>query len=113
LVISWQKIKAAWGNGNIKINAIDDVDNVGAYVCKYMRDHIGDRTREKKSYFTSRGLYKPIKIEFDTTRSPQKEMLETVCKTAQALAVKKPYVVAYESDYFDSITYTQYTLKDD
>jgi len=108
----WEKIKTAWGKGAITINAIDHVDNVGAYISKYMRDHIGDRTREKKSYFTSRGLYKPIKFELDTTHQPQKEMLESVCKTAQALAVKKPFVVTHESDYFDLITYTQYTLKD-
>lgn len=54
-----------WGQGLIWINAIDDVDNVGAYVSKYMtkNDDSIEKTKGlegKKSYFTSRGLYKPI-----------------------------------------------------
>lgn len=52
-----------WGNGYVWINKIDNVDNVGAYVCKYLtKDTMDHRLRGKKCYFCSRGLYKPIEI---------------------------------------------------
>lgn len=56
-----------WGHGFVKINKIDDVDNVGAYVAGY----VSDKDKEKngfldaryfnhKRYSTSRGLLEPI-----------------------------------------------------
>jgi len=51
-------IANVWGNGFIKINKIDDVDNVGAYVAEYLgnaekgqgKDVADDRLQGKKSY---------------------------------------------------------------
>src|SRR5674476_325779 len=111
--VSSKSIADCWGNGFIKLKAIDQVDNVGAYICKYMGKDLDDeRLRAKKCYFSSRNLLKPELIQFDTTRIGQKEMLESVIKTAQALLRKKPYRVEYPSEYYGSITYTQYTLKE-
>lgn len=110
--IKASKIAEIWRNGHIKINAIDEVDNVGAYVCKYMGKDLDDeRLRGKKCYFSSRGLFKPEEIQLDTSTQKHKKTLESVYKTAQALALKEPYKVVYDSEYYDSITYTQYTLK--
>lgn len=53
-------LERIWGHGFVKINAIDDVDKVGAYVTKYMtKDNDDDRLRGEKCYFSSRGLIKP------------------------------------------------------
>ena len=43
---------------------IENVNNVGAYVCKYMgKNFEDDRLDGKKRYFSSRGLIKPITIK--------------------------------------------------
>lgn len=110
--IPQRELSDIWGQGRLHLKAIDHVDNVGAYISKYIRKDIGDeRLTGKKCYFTSRELLQPVKMEFDTTERQQEKMLESVCKTAQAMA-NRTYTVQYPSDYFDSITYTQYTLKE-
>ncbi|QOT01476.1 protein Rep (plasmid) [Brevibacterium sp. JNUCC-42] len=49
-----------WGRGYVKINAIDHVDNVGAYLSKYMTKAEADiRMIQKKCYTTSRNMIKP------------------------------------------------------
>jgi hypothetical protein len=49
-----------WGNGFIFIEKLTKVDNVGAYLSKYMgKDAIDKRLKGKKAYFTSRGLIRP------------------------------------------------------
>lgn len=99
-----------WRNGYIKINKIDDVDNVGAYVSEYLgnaekgqgKDVADDRLQCKKSYFSSRGLYKPIEIT-------NKKIVEQV---ATALLNEKPtYSATYENEHLGNITYKQYNLK--
>ncbi|UFH66757.1 Rep protein (plasmid) [Clostridium cadaveris] len=90
-----------WGHGFIKINAIDNVDNVGAYVCKYMTKTNDDRLLGKKMYFNSRCLNKPIEIkEPDLVESVESSLL------GQALT--------YESSFknkYNSISYKQYIIK--
>jgi len=109
--IRQRELSDIWRNGRVHIKAIDEVDNVGAYVCKYMGKDLDDeRLRGKKCYFSSRGLFKPEIMEIDTDNPGQKKMLESVLQTAQALAKKEPYKVEYPSEYFESIKYTQYTI---
>lgn len=110
--IPQRELKDIWRNGSLHVKAIDSVDNVGAYISKYLRKDLGDeRLKGKKCYFTSRGLLQPVKMELNTTDRQQGKMLESVVETAQALAVRE-YSVVYSSDYFEAITYTQYTLKE-
>lgn len=106
-------IHEIWRNGFIKINAIEQIDNVGAYICKYLgKDLDDDRLRGKKSYFSSRGLYKPIVVKLDLATDKDKKILEQVLHAAQDNAVKPPYIAVHKSDYYDIITYTQFTLKE-
>lgn len=60
----WKGKNNDTGRGSIKINQIDHVDNVGAYVVKYMqKDLIDDRLINKDLYGRSKGNLKvPIKI---------------------------------------------------
>lgn len=103
-------IAKVWGNGFIKINKIDDVDNVGAYVAEYLgdaekgqgHDVEDDRLQGKKSYFSSRGLFKPIEIT-------NKEVVEQV-----ATALPEEYLTysaTFENENLGNITYKQYNLK--
>lgn len=94
-----------WRNGFIKINAIEHVDNVGAYVTKYMtKDFDDERLRGKKSYFTSRGLFKPIEKYLND--EDEKE----IANIKDKLSHKKVYENRYENEYTGNILYTQYNL---
>lgn len=49
-----------WGQGYVKVNRIDRVDNVGAYMVKYMtKDLSDDRLKGRKAYLLSKGLNHP------------------------------------------------------
>lgn len=53
-----------WGNGFVDIKPISHVDNVGAYVVKYMTKENGDsRLDGQKRYFFSRNLIQPIELK--------------------------------------------------
>lgn len=90
-----------WGNGFIKINKIENVDNVGAYVCKYMTKDNWDLL-SKKSYFTSRKLYKPIEIT-------DKKIVENVRNSLQSDNVT--YESQFHNDQLGNITYHQYNIR--
>lgn len=62
--IKISELRALWGHGFIKINAIDDVDNVGAYMVGYMgKNFIDQRFENEKRFFCSRGLADPKEIK--------------------------------------------------
>ena len=103
-------ISNIWGNGFIKINKIDDIDNVGAYVSEYLgqaekgqgKDVADDRLQGKKSYFSSRGLFKPIEIT-------DEKIVEQV---AAALPLENlTYAADFENEHLGNISYKQYNLK--
>lgn len=53
--IAAKELENIWSNGFIKINAIDKVDNLGAYVIKYMtKDHADERLQGLKAYNCSK-----------------------------------------------------------
>lgn len=101
LDLNW--LSQIWSNGFINLKSIKDVDNVGAYVCKYMtkcEDEV--KLRGKKMYFNSRGLNKPVEI-----KEP-----ELVRPLVESLQVETPkYSNTFENDY-NSINYKQYIIKD-
>lgn len=55
------ELQAIWGHGIIDIRKLNSVDNVGAYITRYMlRDALDPRLKGKKCYFTSQRLRKPL-----------------------------------------------------
>lgn len=105
-----KQISECWGHGYVYINAIDEVDNKGAYMCKYLyKDVCDERLRGRKCYFTSKGLLEPKIIEFNTNTKEGKKELESVNQTAQALS-KREFFAEYDSEHLDHIIYKQYTL---
>ncbi len=109
--IKSKDLSDCWGNGFIKINKIEDVTNVGAYISSYLGDpkkcqgrSTGDsRLQSKKSYFNSRGLKKPVEIT-------DKKIVEQV---ATALLTEKIiYSAEFENEYLGKISYKQYNLND-
>lgn len=99
--INVQELQEIWKHGFIKINSIDNVDNVGAYVCKYMTKTDDDRLLGRRMYFNSRGLNKPQEIkEPDLIAQLQKSLLNQALK----------YENTFTNDY-NSVNYRQYIIK--
>lgn len=95
------KLSKIWSNGFVKINRIENVDNVGAYVCKYMtKDNIDGRLQGKKCYFASRGLYKPIEIK-------EKDRVDNLAVSLPASSLT--YSNMFENDYNKTL-YKQYNM---
>ena len=99
-----KKLAEIWSYGFVKVNKIDNVTNVGAYVTKYMtKDSNDDRLLGEKCYFSSRDLIKPEEYGF----SDKKEM-ESI---SGALHSFKTYSAEYETDYLGVVKYQQFNLK--
>lgn len=95
-------LREIWKNGFVKINKINHVDNVGAYVCKYMsKDNNDSRLRGEKCYFSSRGLIKPMEIK------DEKEIEKLQLSLPQQT---KKYSSSFTNDYIGEIKYSQYNL---
>lgn len=61
--LAHKTLSELWGNGYVKINRIRDVDNVGAYVVKYMSKELSDeRLKGRRCYGYSDNLDKPKEI---------------------------------------------------
>jgi hypothetical protein len=91
-----------WGEGFIKINAIDNVDNLGAYIvggymCKKFDD---ERYNGQKRYFSSRGLYEPLEVK--SVRP---------IDLGEFTEENKVYETSFENEYTGIIHYTQYNLR--
>jgi len=95
------KITEIWGHGFVKINAIDDVNNVGAYMVGYMgKNLVDERLFNQKRFFRSKGLAKPTEV---------KGMAEDFKNFPGDF--KKTFEATYENEYAGKIFYTQYRKK--
>lgn len=89
-----------WGQGFIKIITLSRVNNVGAYVAKYLQEDTHDiRLSGKKAYFCSRGLYKPIEMRNEQGIN---EWTEENCFDSMEM-VGEPK--SYNSDRYGTIHY--------
>jgi len=99
------ELQKIWGGGFVKINAIDKVDNVGAYVVKYMVADMDDkRLCGEQAYLRSRALEKPLEVT--TWRESDNEVFRAVESSIQG---KTPtYSAKYVSADAGEILYYQY-----
>jgi hypothetical protein len=104
--IPYETLGAIWGNGFIGINRIDHVDNVGAYIRKYMAQDMEDRRlMGKKAYATSQGLTRP----YEAYGHEAAELI-----AAYELEQKKTvFTNSYESEHQGKTTYKEFNLKRD
>lgn len=96
-------LQAIWGNGHVFINVVDDVDNVGAYICKYITKESAEELVGKKSVSNSRGLYKPVEIKDEKRVSEVVAYLKT-----HDDSYKLKYQNTYTNDYTGGTVYSQY-----
>ena len=98
-----EELAEIWGQGFIKVNAIDDINNVGAYVCRYMSSDFDDeRLKGQKCYFFSRGVKRPEKIYLDH------EDLERIKRSLPVEA--RCYEAEFDNDFVGFVKYEQYNL---
>ena len=102
--IESKELAEIWRNGFVKINAIENVDNIGAYISKYLTKETYDneKMKNKKKYFPSRNLEKPITLIGDEAES----MLNKIKNQ------KIRYKNVYNSEYNGKIVYIQYNIND-
>ena len=56
-------LQEIWSHGYTDIRLIEDIQNIGAYIAKYIGKDMGDpRLYDQPSYFRSRGLKQPLKL---------------------------------------------------
>lgn len=101
------QIASLWAGGFIKINRIDKVDNVGAYVVKYMTTDMDDlRLMAQNAYLHSKGLEKPREV--CTWNVEQRQEWQEL---HDALEKETPsYAATYESDVAGHMEYRQYNF---
>lgn len=92
-----------WKHGFVDIKQIDHVDNVGAYMVKYMMKNFAyELFKGKKCYLCSRGLERPL-VYTDYNADLIIEQY--------GLSIKKEvFTNCYESEYLGKITYKEYNL---
>lgn len=102
--IKKSELSELWGQGFIKVNRIEHVDNVGAYIVKYMtKDLMDERFVGSKAYQCSKGLDRPIVL--------RDEELETVWQLYDLEHKKTAFESSYTSEHHGLIVYREYNLK--
>lgn len=106
--VSKNELQEIWGNGIIHITKLDNVDNVGAYISRYMlKDVLDERLSGKKCYFTSKGLKRP-EPEYLNSEGYQ-TLSEEVGLTPSRIVFQN----SYKSDRNGDVTYTEYNIARD
>ncbi len=105
------ELQEMWGNGFVYINAITHVDNIGAYIVKYMtKDNMDERLQGKKAYLYSRNLRRPEEIINHNLKEFSK--LENRIIDKYNLTERQPiYEELYDTEVLGSCEYKQYNLK--
>jgi len=99
--ISEEILQIAWPYGFFKVNVTEHVENVGAYVSKYLYKDVDDvRLRGKRAYQTSRNLFRPFEI---TEKNTVREFLSNVKPISRFL--KKS---TFDNEYTGRVYYRQY-----
>lgn len=109
--IPQRELQDLWGHGFVFINAIDHVDNIGAYIVKYMtKDNTDTRLRGQKAYLFSRNLCKPEKVinhnlnDFDIIESK-------IINRYNLNEIQPVYASNFDTSVLGHCEYKQYNLK--
>lgn len=102
----WERVfgQDIWGHGFVDIKTIDHVDNVGAYLIKYMTKNVSiELYKGKKVYLCSKGLERPLVFRGDEA--------ERIIELYELENKKEVFTNSYESEYLGNIVYKEYNLK--
>jgi hypothetical protein len=101
--IPYEQIKKLWGNGIVNIKRIKKVDNIGAYVSKYLTKETAENLFNKKKYFTSRNLEKPF-VTVDNL------CIDNLVKMYRLKNIEPRYKSVIENDFTGRVVYNQFKL---
>jgi len=94
-----------WQDGFVTFRQIDFVDNVGAYVCKYLgKQNFDKRLFKKKKFFYSRNLLLPLVVD----------NFYKICEFLNFFdvsAMDLKFEISFDSEFFGSVLYKQYKMK--
>ena len=109
--IPQKELQELWGHGFVFVNAISHVDNIGAYIIKYMtKDNKDTRLMGQKAYLFSRNLKVPEKIVNHNLKDFY--YLEKKIYDKYKLDSLNPeYVSNFTSELMGECVYKQYNLK--
>jgi hypothetical protein len=102
----WERYlgEKVWKHGFVDIKQLDHVDNVGAYIIKYMTKNVSvEFFKGKKIYLCSKGLERPF-VYKDIEA-------EEIIKAYELDTKKEVFTNSYESEYNGKISYREYNLK--
>lgn len=98
-VLNRQIIFDAWGAGLVDVKLIDHVDNVGAYVVKYMTKIEGV---PKSMHFK--------RLYFRSIKNLKEEIVKYYHDLVLLQGLSSHYTSIYESDIFGNVKYTEYRI---
>lgn len=100
-------LKRIWGQGFVFIRKIDNVNNLGSYISKYLgKMNFDKRLFHKKKFFYSRNLLKPIILDL----IEDIEFLFKKIPFSINCMVKKVFFTEFVSDYLGKMFYTNWRL---
>jgi len=106
--IHYDKLYEIWDNGNIHVRSVDHVDNLGAYLVKYMtKENDDERLQGENGYLISKGLERPIELKSWVHGK------DSVCMVVQKYGLDKKmptYASTYESEFTGNTGYLQFNL---
>ena len=108
--IPQEVLQELWGNGFVFINAINHVDNIGAYILKYItKDNNDVRLMGQKAYLCSRNLKQPEEVLNHNLRDF--DILEHKIIQKYNLNRLKPiYESNFNTEVLGECHYSQYNL---
>ena len=93
-----------WSHGFVDIKVLDGIDNIGAYLIKYMTKNISiEAFKGKKAYLCSKGLDKPVEYRGDEA--------EVILKAYGLKDKKEVFTNSYISEYLGNINYKEFNLR--
>jgi len=103
--IEKKELAEIWKNGYVKINKIKHVDNLGAYVCKYLqKDMTEKRLFNKKKFFCSKNIEKPIEIYDDRE-------IENTLEYYNLSDAKPEFENKFSNEFIGNVEYKVFKLK--
>lgn len=101
------ELNKIWRNGFVKINQIKHIDNIGAYIVKYMGKESYDgrdyRLDGKKLYLTSKNLKRSMVFRGEYAKS--------IIRKLDLFNKKEVFTNEFDSEYHGKVIYREYNLK--
>jgi hypothetical protein len=105
--VKW--LQRLWVHGSLKINKIKHVDNLGAYITKYMsKDNADERLKAVKGYNCSQGLERPKIIK---SWRGDEILIKALINQYDLKKEKAEFVHTVNTQDYGSISYLQFNLK--